>query len=204
MSDEINNQSAPIEFRAANVDGVNFSERIITVVAVPYGKPANVMYRNEIWHEFVEPGAFDGVAASPHRVRANRDHDGSRIVGKAVQMHLTDPRGLIAEIKIAKTVLGDETLALADDECLSSSIGFRCAPSGYQSHRPTMTRRIKSGYLDHIAFVANPAYPDAEVISVRLDDLPDAATLDPLHTPELDRLTDDPLFQWVHKRLNSQ
>ena len=45
-------------------------------------------------------------------------------------------RGLVAELQIAKTLLGDETLALADDRCLDASVGFGVHPDGERGMPP--------------------------------------------------------------------
>ena len=194
----------PLELRYAGVqvDGVNFDERVITVIAVPYEQPTQVEYRSELWSEVFERGALDDVASAPHRVRANRDHNKSRTVGKAVQFYPERPEGLVAEIRIAQTPLGDETLALAAEDCLSCSIGFGVRASDQLLDRRSMTRRIKKAYLDHISFVESPAYDGAAVLSVRDNSGGDAATLAPLSTPNLDEFTADPILRWAAERLN--
>jgi len=195
---------APIEHRYAGVtvDNVDFAQRLITVVAVPYEQPTLVEYRQELWNELFERGSLDTVAAAPHRVRANRDHNKSRTVGKAMRFWPDRAEGLVAEVRIAKTPLGDETLALADEDMLSSSIGFGVRMSDQVLDRKTMTRRIKNAYLDHLAFVESPAYVGAQVLSVRGGLVtPDAATLQPVHTPILDELAADPILQWASQRL---
>lgn len=206
MTDAIEGNSiAPIEHRYAGVTvgEVNFAQRLITVVAVPYEQPALVEYRSELWHELFERGSLDSVANAPHRVRANRDHSKSRTVGKVMQFWPDRDEGLVAEVRMAKTPLGDETLALADDDCLSASVGFGVRPSDQVLDRRTMTRRIKTAYLDHLSFVESPAYVGAQVLSVREDVAPVcAATMDPLRTPILDQFTDDEILRWASERLN--
>ncbi|GJJ22290.1 HK97 family phage prohead protease [Mycolicibacterium mageritense] len=198
---------APIEHRYAGVTvgEVDFSQRLITVVAVPYEQPALVEYRSELWNELFERGSLDSVAGAPHRVRANRDHNKSRTIGKVTRFWPEREEGLVAEVRVAKTPLGDETLALADDDCLSASVGFGVRPSDQTLDRKTMTRRIKAAYLDHLSFVESPAYVGAQVLSVR-EDIPSvcAATMDPLLTPNLDRFTEDPILRWASERLNKQ
>ncbi len=194
----------PIEHRYADVkiDAVDVQERLITVVAVPYEQPATVEYRSELWQELFLRGAFDGVAASPHRVRVNRDHDKSRTVGKAMQFWPDHSDGLVAEIRIAKTSRGDDTLGLAVDDCLSASVGFGVKPQDQELDRRSMTRRIKKAYLDHIAFVESPPYDGARVISLR--DNGGVAAQEPLRTPYLDEFIADPNWRWLNERLNTQ
>ena len=198
---------APIEHRYAGVKvgDVDFAQRLITVIAAPYDEPARVEYRSELWNELFIRGAFDSVTGSPHRVRVNRDHNKSRTVGKVTQFWPDRPEGLVAEVRMAKTPLGDETLALADDDCLSASVGFGVLASGQVLDRATMTRRITTAYLDHLAFVESPAYVGAQVLSVRADgEQQTAATMAPLHTPLKDQFAGDDIFRWASERLNKQ
>lgn len=195
---------APIEHRYAGVKVQGVNDRIITVVAVPYEQPALVEYRSEMWNELFERGAFDNVVGAPHRVRVNRDHDKQRTVGKCMQFWADRQEGLVAEVRIAKTPLGDETLALAEDDCLSASVGFGVLPTDQILDRATRTRRIKNAYLDHLSFVESPAYAGAQVLSVRDNLGGDAAKLEPLQTPILDRFIGDDVFRWASERLNKQ
>lgn len=199
----------PIEYRyaGAKVDAVDFAQRLITVIAAPYDEAAEVQYRQEIWHEYFMRGAFDAVASSPHRIRVNRDHNKGRTVGKAVQLWPQRQEGLVTELRIAKTELGDETLALADEDCLSASVGFGVKPNGQELDRRTMTRRITKAYLDHIALVEAPAYTGAQVLDVR-NPAPAvlAASLEPIRTPLLDdyMTSAESILRWTTERLNKQ
>lgn len=198
---------APIEYRytGVKVDGVDYAQRLITVIAVPYEQATPVEYRSEVWNEMFLRGSLDAVAGAPHRVRVNRDHNKSRTVGKAVQLWPDRPEGLVAEIRIAKTPLGDETLALAEEDCLSSSVGFGVMPQDQELDRRSMTRRIRKAYLDHIAFVESPAYVGAQVLSVRdTDGGGAAAVLEPIRTPLIDEFTNDEILRWASQRLNKQ
>lgn len=204
------NPSVPIEHRYAEVKigAVDVRERLITVVAVPYEQPALVEYRSELWNELFLRGAFDSLAASPHRadpirtVRANRDHDKGRTVGKVMQFWPEREEGLVAEVRIARTHRGEDTLGLAIDDCLSVSVGFGVLPGGQILDRKTMTRRIKTAYLDHLSFVESPAYVGAQVLSVRDAAGSEATKLEPLRTPLLDRFTNDDVLRWASERLN--
>lgn len=173
----------PIEERNADFAAVNYAKRIIEVVAVPYEQEAVVEYRGAIWREVFTRGAFDGLEKRPGRVRANRQHDPNRVVGKVIAAHPSRLEGLVTEIRISQTPLGDETLALADDDCLSASVGFACGGAGQILYNGV--RRIKQAFLDHVAFVQSPAYLSADVLAVR--NTPTAiATPPPLPTPSLD------------------
>jgi phage head maturation protease len=57
--------------------------------------------------------------------RADRDHRPELVVGRVTSLDPGDPAGLIAEFKVSKTELGNETLELASDDALDASVGFR-------------------------------------------------------------------------------
>lgn len=188
----------PIEVRAATAEvaDVDMKQRIITVIAVPYEQPASILYRGEQWKEKFTRGAFDGIENRNGRVRVNREHRKGDTVGKAVTFHPSREEGLVSEIRIAKTLRGDDTLALAQDDCLSSSIGFSTFPSWQVLDRKSMERRINKAWLDHIALVEDPAYTGADVLDVR--DAVAALTSDErpsLATPVLDDFMSDPIVR---------
>ncbi|WCS20144.1 HK97 family phage prohead protease [Mycobacterium marinum] len=155
-----------VETRTAPAADVDTRSRIITVIAVPYESPAEVAWRSEIWTEIFSRGAFTGVEPQAGRIRVNRDHNRSRTVGKVVRFDPNAQAGLIADIRIAPTALGDETLALAADDCLSASVGFAVPAGGARVDKRTMTRRINTAILDHVALVESPAYAGASVQGV--------------------------------------
>lgn len=186
----------PIEIRAATAEvaDVNSQQRLITVIAVPYEQVAKIQYRGEMWDEMFSRTAFDGIEKRPQRVRVNREHVRGDTVGKAVAFYPDRKEGLVAELRIAKTAKGDDALGLAEEDCLSSSIGFGVRPSDQMLDRRAMTRRINKAWLDHIALVESPAYDGADVLDVR-DAYGRAATLGPLSTPVLDDLLADPIIR---------
>jgi HK97 family phage prohead protease len=162
---------APIEWRAAvEVSAVDFTDRTIEVVVVPYDEETTVEYppgSGKLIVESVNRGAFDGLEKRPGRVRANRDHDVTRTVGLARAVHTDRQVGLVGEVYISRTLLGDETLQLADDGVLGASVGMAVKPSDQVWSEGRHRRRIARAFLDHIALVPNPAYSGAEVLSVR-------------------------------------
>jgi phage head maturation protease len=187
---------APIESRAAVVDSVDFPQRIIEVLAVPYEEEAIVEYRGELWRESFERGAFDGIEKRPNRVKAFRDHvsgqhmrgtSTSGLVGRVVAFAPDRQEGLLGHVKIARTPLGDETLALADEGVLGVSVGFGVRGSDQVLNRAEQIRRIRRAYVDHLAFPDNGAYEGAQVIDVR-GRRPQAEDLPVLETPKLDEI----------------
>lgn len=196
----------PIEFRESTVDNVSFPNRVITIVAVPYEEPAIIEYRGAIWQEIIDPNAFAGIeTVSPHRIRANRGHDKNRTVGKVLSFpkeHRQSHNGLVTDVYIAPTALGDETLTLADKDCLSASAGFAVLGDGQKLDRRSMTRRITRAWFDHLAFVESPAYAGAQVLSVREEHEPEP--LPPMTTPVLDSTIAEiqGIMSWTRSRLS--
>lgn len=183
----------PVEIRssaAAVVQSVDFKERIVRLIVAPYGEQAVVEYRGEVLLEEIDAGAFEDLDPALSHVTANRDHDYTRTVGKAVEYDHTDTRGLVSEIFVSDTPLGDETLRLAKDGVLKASVGMLVKRSD-QVVRDGV-RHVKRAYLDHIAFVPNPAYAGAAVLAVRQAQQVEQGQ--PVPTPNLDRLMADPVI----------
>jgi phage head maturation protease len=183
-----------VEIRSASMPVLGVQQRIITVVAVPYEQPAVVEYRGQLWNELFSRSAFDGIEKRPQRVRVNREHVYGDTVGKVIAFYPDRDEGLVAEVKIAATPRGDDTLALAADDCLSSSIGYTVRPSDQLLDRRVMQRRINKAWLDHLALVESPAYAGADVLDVRVLDRR-AASRQPLPTPVLDDFLTDPVIR---------
>lgn len=188
----------PILYRSASVVGVNHAQRIIEFVAAPYDEEAVVMWRGEPWRELFCRGAWDGIEKRPNRVRVNREHDKTRTVGKIVNFWPSRAEGLVGAARISQTPLGDETLELAADQVLGPSVGY-AAPSRYvelnKRTRPGL-RSVRRAFMDHLAFVPEPTWESATVLSVRsATESPSAADLPPLVTPALDELR-----EWLQAR----
>jgi HK97 family phage prohead protease len=172
------------------VSGVDFADRIIELVAVPYDEETVVEYppgSGRAITESVNRGAFDGLENRPGRVRVNRDHDVARTVGLARAIHTDRTNGLVAEAYISRTPLGDETLQLADDGVLGASVGMAVRPADQIWSAGRSRRRIAKAFLDHIALAPNPAYAGAEVLAVRTSPPPPSFEAPPA-TPYLDEV----------------
>lgn len=198
--------AAPVEMRSAGVaiDDVDFKERVITVVAVPYERPAMVEYRNSVWQEVFSRSAFKGinprqrtipVSAQLNQVVEGHSHAGSRLIGRVVNTYPDSEPGLITDIKVSIGTSGDDTLQLANDGVLHPSVGFAMANPhrDQQLDRTTMTRRINRAFLHHLSFVGEPAYPDAKVLAVRGAVMKTEA--DVAETPRMDKFLDDPFIR---------
>lgn len=202
----------PVEERAARIDNVDFAERILTVIAVPFEVPTQVPYRGEVWQEVFTRSAFNGFEPSKRRVPVSAvlklpaiDHNDGHLVGKVVGTYPERSEGLILDMHIANTPHGSETLELANNDMLSPSVGFAVRGSDQELDRRTMRRRVNRAFLDHVSMVPHPAYLGAKVLSVRDDGgMVSSRELPPLNTPSLDDFLADPVMNWAQQRLNRE
>lgn len=157
-----------IEYRDLKTPlGVSFPNRTIELVVMPYETEAVVEYRGRMVREVVSRGAFDGIEGRPGRVKVNRDHDVTRTIGKAVRFWPSRQEGLVAELRIANTREGNETLEMAGEELLDASAGFVPMRDGESWEDNRTLRRLTRLWLAHIAMTPEPAYQDARVLAVR-------------------------------------
>jgi phage head maturation protease len=198
---EIFERSSP-----AVLDDVNFKDRTIDVIAVPWDEEAEIVWRNETWKEIFDRHALDEAAQDKVRVPVNRQHNRADTVGRITRIDpRTNERGALASVKIARTPRGDETLQLASEGMLGASVGyFVRKQSDVLVLRRSMTRRVQRAFLDHLSMVEDPAYKGAETVAVH--DLwtphPEAGR-QPLATPALDEFLADDVLSWATKRLSS-
>jgi len=157
-----------LEYRAATVTALSYPKRTIDLIVMPYEREAIVEYEGRYVREVVSRGAFDGIDQRPNRVKLNRDHDVTRTCGHAVTFHPSREEGLVAEVRVSRTLLGEETLELASDGDLGASAGFLPMPRPDAEEWPEQNlRRLNKIWLGHIAMTPVPAYEDAQVLAVR-------------------------------------
>jgi HK97 family phage prohead protease len=189
----------------ATVQDVDKKQRIVTVLAVPWEQEAEIIWRGETWREVFTRGAFNGLENSAGRIRVNREHTKGDTIGRVVRADPADPQGLIMDVKVARTTRGDDTLALAEEEMISASVGYWVKqPSDVAVSKNKMLRRVNRAFLDHLSFVESPAYEGAKVLGVRV--APDGLTVveTPLpETPTLDEFLNDDLLKWARNRKSS-
>lgn len=192
------------------IDGVDFGQRIITVLAVPYEQPTLVPYRQEVYSEVFSRSAFNGIESQNRKIPATAaleipaaNHAGGRLVGRVIKSDPYGADGLISEIKISRTPQGDDTLELASDEALWPSIGFMVKNPKFDEEldRYKKTRRVNRAFLDHLAFVGQPAYDGAKILAMRSQ--AEAEVLESQQepftkTPRMDEFMNDPIMQWMH------
>jgi len=187
-----------IEIRSAQVVDVSYPKRTVTVIVTPYDTPTEIhTRRGGSYTEIVSRGAYDGVQR--RSMRANRDHDWGRLCGKVTGLYPDRDEGLVADVKMFNHGEGPPTLELCAEDGLSASAGFALMrehgyhgpikPGAETWERNRTVRRLNHLYLDHVAFVPDPAYEASSVIDVRHA----AAAGELVATPNLLRLELDEL-----------
>lgn len=184
-------------------DDVDFKQRIIDIIAVPYDEETEVRWRGEVWRETFARTAFNGIEDHAGRVPVRREHTLGETVGRVIRLDPAYDRGLLASVRIAKTLKGDDTLQLASEDMLGASVGFYVKrPSDVELNRRSMLRRVKRAFLEHLAMTDVPAYVGAMPVAVR-EGLPaQPAAGGPLVTPVLDELMADDILSWASDRLS--
>jgi phage head maturation protease len=182
------------------VVGVSFPQRTIELVVMPYEHPTQIHEPGRSYEEVVSRGAFVGIEARNGRIRVNRDHDVARTVGRVIAFDSARSVGLVAELRVANTELGTETLTLADEGCLDASAGFALmrddqgkVVAGAETWESRSRRRLNKLWLGHVALTPEPAYETAKVLSVRTDAVSGASRAMPAPMPNRDRLKLDEL-----------
>jgi phage head maturation protease len=189
-----------VEHRSAELVEVSFPKRIIELVVMPYEREAEVAYRGRMITEVCSKGAYDGVEKRTSQIRVNREHERAAVCGKPVALHPTRQEGLVAEVRMSRTELGEESLVLADDGLLGASAGFALMRKGGETGpivpnaevwETRSRRRLNHLRLDHIALTAAPAYGGTDPLDVR-----NAARL-AAATPNRDQIE---LDMWLQRR----
>ena len=150
--------------RTAQQLDIQPARRRLELIVVPYETETLVPYQGRMVRERIARGAFDDVERQGNSIRVNRDHDNGRVVGRVTALHPRRPEGLVAEVTIARTALGDETLALAADDCLDASAAFLPMPGGMEWQERN-AYRVTKAWLGHVALTPDPAYPTARVLA---------------------------------------
>lgn len=187
---------------AVLTDQVDFPQRIVDLIAVPYGQEADVAWRGEMWREVFERDAFKGIEDHAGRVPVNREHRRGDTVGQVVKLDPYDERGLIASVRMARTDRGEDTLQLAAEGMLGASIGYYVKrPSDVLLNRSAMLRRVKRAFLEHLSMVESPAYAGAVPVGAREEPYKRGSDGEPIKaTPELDAYLNDDALLWASGR----
>src|SRR4051794_20964861 len=151
-------QVGEIEVRSAALVDVSFPKRTIELVVMPYETEAyDVDYHGRSITEICSRGAYDGVEARVGRIKVNRDHVRHLVCGRSIKFHTSREDGLVAECRISKSSLGEDTLNDCADGILDASAGFglmrqngRTGPvvPGAEVWETRSRRRLNHLYLD--------------------------------------------------------
>lgn len=191
-----------IEFRKSTLTQVDTKQRLIDLIAIPWEEETEIPWQGEIWREMFARGAFDGIESHAGRIRVNREHVKGDTVGKVVHFDSKHQDGLMARVKIAETPRGDDTLALAEEDMISASVGFRInSHRDMELNKRTKLRKILKAFLDHLSMVESPAYVGAKVLAVRADPPGLVVGEKPLITPNLDEVLSDDVLLWARSRV---
>lgn len=196
-----------LERNAAAVltEDVDFKQRVIDIIAVPYDEETDVMWRGEVWREVFTRSAFDGIEDHAGRVPVRREHTLGETVGRVIKMDPRYDRGLLASVRVAKTLKGDETLQLASEDMLGASVGYYVKRgSDVELNRRSMLRRVKRAFVEHLAMTDVPAYMGAVPVAVREGLSAQPVAGEPLVTPALDDLMSDDILSWANTRLSGK
>lgn len=190
---------------AVLTDDVDFKQRIVDIIAVPYDQEADVRWRGEVWREVFTRTAFTGIEDHAGRIPVRREHTLGETVGKVIRLDSRHRRGLLASVKIARTLKGDETLQLASEDMLGASVGYYVKrPSDVELNRRAMLRRVRRAFLEHLAMTDIPAYVGAIPVAVREGLSAQPAAGQPLVTPALDEFAADEILSWANARLSGK
>jgi HK97 family phage prohead protease len=164
------------------IEEVRPRERVITIIAMPYDVETH--RANGAYVESFAPGAFAGIERRNGQIRVNREHVLAQPVGRVTRWVPDRPDALLGELKVSKTVLGDETLELASDGILDASVGFlpmkhADGTVGEVWSENRTKRRVTRAWLHHLALTTDPAYEGARVLDVRTAAEPPSSSATP-------------------------
>lgn len=176
----------PVEVRSAQIANVDYPNRIVELIAVPYDTWATVEYQGRLVEESVAPGAFGKVdrRVAQHRPTVNLEHDREQWVGRVAAVDPDDPTGLRAQLLIRRGPQFEQVLDDAADGMYAASVGMAVFPKDQTWTDNGTRRRIVKAFLDHIALTVTPAYAGTDVLAVRT--APPAVNRS--STPNLDRI----------------
>ena len=150
---------------------VRADQRTIVGLAVPWGEVVEVRDGpgGPAYRESFQQGAFTRTLAERgDRVKALVQHNRQLLpVGRATRLTETG-RGLEVELRLSRTALADEVLALVADGALDSlSIGFVPVTGGDQWNRSRDTVTRTEVALREVSVVPDGAYPGARIEALR-------------------------------------
>lgn len=123
------------------------------------------------FRETIAPGAFARSLREGADVRALRDHDPSKVLGRSASGTLRvheDANGLRSEIDLPDTELGRETAELVRRGDLDGmSFGFTTEEERWEERQDGPLRELVDVEVFDVSVVSFPAYPEAAIEGVR-------------------------------------
>jgi HK97 family phage prohead protease len=148
---------------------VQFAQRTIDVIAVPFDRPTTVNDGAGAYTEVFDRSCrFETVDPQGPKVLIN--HDYGQPVGRVVALEATRD-GLVAQLKIADGE--DAALRRAAEGLYGVSIGFSA-----EAGTPGQLMRRRHAVVHEISLTAFGAYPGATVLAVRHQTRPPRPRLD--------------------------
>ena len=151
--------------RAAVVADVKKPQYLIDVLAVPWNEPAQVFWRGEFWSEVFRRGAFADVRERAGRIRVNREHTKGQTVGKIVDLD-RDEAGLTADQDRGERGRREAHVAGRRRHDLGLDRLPRQQAATSSLNKRERTREVRRAFLDHLSFVEDPTWDQAQVLSV--------------------------------------
>ena len=153
-----------LEPRAVVAD-VKKPQYLIDVLAVPWNEPAQVFWRGEFWSEVFRRGAFADVRERAGRIRVNREHTKGQTVGKIVDLDPEDEAGLTADQDRGERGRREAHVAGRRRHDLGLDRLPRQQASDVALNKRERTREVRRAFLDHLSFVEDPTWDQAQVLS---------------------------------------
>jgi uncharacterized protein len=145
--------------------------RTIHGIAVPWDAPAEIREGGWRFTETFRRGAFTKTISErgPQAVKSFAKHQRASLpIGRASVLR-EDPVGLYTELRVSKTVAGDEVLELVRDGTLDAlSIGFQPVKDRWSGSRDAV-ERLEVALLE-VSVVDFPAFAGAQIAGVRSDE----------------------------------
>ena len=144
-----------MEIRHIELRAKDDEKRIVEGLAVPYNVDTNV-------GPYIERFAQDSISEDVSEVKLKFGHEGLPI-GKVFEGRNTE-EGFVISAKISETAQGNDVYTLIRDGVLNKfSVGF--IPVESDRDGDTVVRNLVS--LKEVSVVEQPAYSDAEILTVR-------------------------------------
>lgn len=166
----LNSAHLPMQFDGAEPMRVTFeladfkadaAKRTVSGTLLPFG----AVGRNAQGKWRFSPGSVEWNRSSVSRVKLNRDHERTALLGAATDLRETDG-GIVSAFKVARGTAGDQALSEAEDSVLdglSAEVDILDFAPDPEDDTVNLVSRAR---LTGAALTASPAFDDARLTSV--------------------------------------